>query len=102
MHGATLALCKVDGRTLGEWSQDVKVLCAWCVRDGKQAFLREKLPLDDPSETHGLCGDHFISLRASVGQVVDSRRWLLSRMNDFRWGLTRWRQRLMGRLLSLC
>jgi hypothetical protein len=80
----------------------VKVLCAWCVRDGKPAFLREKLPLNDPGETHGLCRDHFTSLSASVGQVVDARRRLLSRMNNFGWGLTRWRQRLLGRLLSIC
>jgi hypothetical protein len=78
-------------------SHAVKVLCAWCVRDGKPAFMREKLPLNDPSETHGLCGDHFTSLSASVGKVVDSRAWLLSRMNRLCWGLIRWRQRLMGR-----
>ncbi len=79
----------------------MKVLCAWCVRDGKPAFLREKSPVSDVSETHGLCSDHFTSLRASVGQVMSSRRWLVSQMNDFCWGLTRWGQRLMGRLFSL-
>ena len=80
----------------------MKVLCAWCVRDGKPAFLREKSPLDDPSETHGLCESHFKSLRASVGQVVDSKIWLLSRFNDLSWRLTRWGQRVMGRLYPLC
>ena len=86
-----------------ERSDVVKVLCAWCVRDGKPAFLREKSPLSDVGETHGLCGDHFTSLRAGVGQVVDSRWWLVSHVNDLCGGLTRWGQRLMGRLLvSLC
>jgi hypothetical protein len=80
----------------------VKVLCAWCVRDGKPAFLREKLPLDDPSETHGLCGDHFSSLSASVADVVPSRDWLLSRANVLSWRLARWTERVLGRLLSLC
>ncbi|MDR4478522.1 MAG: hypothetical protein R3B37_02065 [Nitrospira sp.] len=79
----------------------MKVLCAWCVRDGRPAYLREKLPLDDPSETHGLCGDHFTSLSASVGQVVTSRVWLISRVNDFSWGLTRWAQRMIERFCSL-
>lgn len=79
----------------------MKVLCAWCVRDGKPAFLREKLPLNDPSETHGLCGDHFASLKASVGKVVDSRLWVLSRMNYLCW-VTRWGQRLMGRWFPAC
>jgi len=85
-----------------EWSDPVRVLCAWCVRDGKPAFLREKLPLEDLSETHGLCADHFTSLSASVKQVVTRKVWLLSRANDLSWGLTRWVQRQMGRLLSLC
>ena len=84
-----------------EWSDVVKVLCAWCVRDGKPAFLREKLPLEDLSETHGLCADHFTSLSASVKQVVTPKVWLLSRANDLSWGLTRWLQRQMGRFLSL-
>ena len=80
----------------------MKVLCAWCVRDGRPAFLREKFPLEDPSETHGLCGDHFHSLSGRVEQVVTSRVWVHSRMNDFSWRLTRWGQRMMGRLYSLC
>ncbi len=80
----------------------MKVLCAWCVRDGKPAFLREKSPIDDPSETHGLCGDHFTSLSLSVRQVVTPKVWLLSRANDLSCGLTRWVQRQMGRFLSLC
>ena len=80
----------------------MRVLCAWCVRDGKPAFLREKLPLEDLSETHGLCADHFTSLSASVKQVVTPKVWLLSRANDLSWGLKRWLQRQMGRFLSLC
>jgi hypothetical protein len=37
----------------------VKVICAWCIRDGRRGFLREKAPLEDPRETHGLCDEHF-------------------------------------------
>lgn len=88
-------------RTVTNGVTSVRVLCAWCVRDGKPAFLREKLPLDDLSETHGLCEDHFTSLSRSVKQVVTPQVWLLSRLNDLSWGLTRWIQRQMGRLLFL-
>lgn len=81
----------------------MKVLCAWCVRDGRPALLREKLPLADASETHGLCGDHFTSLRASAGQVIGSRTGLFAPVNDFCWNLARRGQRLVNRLLlSLC
>ena len=75
----------------------MKVLCAWCIRDGKPAFLREKLPLHDSRETHGLCGDHFRSLSTRVGKVVESRFWLLSRVSELCWGLTRCGQRWMCR-----
>ena len=37
----------------------MKVICAWCIRDGRRGFLREKAPLDDLRETHGLCDEHF-------------------------------------------
>ena len=77
-----------------------KVLCAWCVRDGRPAFLREKWPFDDPSETHGLCGDHFTSLSASVNQVVTPKVWFLSQVHDLCWGLIRYGQRMRGRLFS--
>ncbi|HQY57249.1 MAG: hypothetical protein WBB60_07230 [Nitrospira sp.] len=80
----------------------MKVLCAWCVRDRKPAFLREKFPLEDPSETHGLCGDHFTLLSASVGKIVTPRVWLLSRIHDFSWQVTRRAQQIMGRFFPLC
>lgn len=85
-----------------EWSEPVKVLCAWCVRDGRPAFLREKWPFEDPSETHGLCGDHFTSLSASVNQVVTPKVWFLSRVHDVYWALFRRVQRMRGRFFSLC
>ena len=100
--GAALALPNIRQRDCNERSDLVKVLCAWCVRDGRPAFLREKLPLEDPSETHGLCGAHFSSLSARVGRVVTPRVWLLSRVNDFSWRLTRWAHRILGRLCALC
>lgn len=36
----------------------MKVICAWCQREGRSGFLREREPLDDPSETHGICLRH--------------------------------------------
>jgi hypothetical protein len=32
----------------------MRVVCAWCLEEGKPAFVREKEPLDDPDETHGV------------------------------------------------
>ncbi len=42
----------------------VKVICAWCLEAGKPAVVREKEPLDDPEETHGVCADHRKALEA--------------------------------------
>jgi hypothetical protein len=40
----------------------MKVICAWCLQEGLPAFLRETEPLDDPTETHGICGRHRFEL----------------------------------------
>lgn len=36
----------------------MKILCAWCLKEGKPALMGEKAPLDDATETHGLCAEH--------------------------------------------
>ena len=81
----------------------MKVLCARCVRDGRPALLREKGPLTDARETHGLCGEHFASLRTGKGKLPSSRSGLSALVNDLCCNLTRRGQRFVNRLLfSLC
>jgi hypothetical protein len=36
----------------------MKAMCAWCQGEGVPALLGEREPLDDPSETHGICDRH--------------------------------------------
>ena len=36
----------------------MKILCAWCHRDGKPAYLGEREPLENPGPTHGVCASH--------------------------------------------
>lgn len=36
----------------------MRVICTWCEAEGKPAFVREREPLDDPEETHGVCAVH--------------------------------------------
>jgi hypothetical protein len=40
----------------------VKGICSWCQAEGSPADLGEREPLDDPSETHGLCQRHLTEL----------------------------------------
>jgi hypothetical protein len=42
----------------------MKVICAWCRKEGKSAFLREKPPLSNASETHSICRGHAAELRS--------------------------------------
>jgi CheY-like chemotaxis protein len=42
----------------------MRVVCAWCERDGGPAFLREQTPLEDAATTHGICDRHDAELRA--------------------------------------
>ena len=44
----------------------MKIVCAWCERDGLPAFLGEREPLDDPSITHGICPRHMAQVLASL------------------------------------
>lgn len=37
----------------------LRAICAWCQREGGPAFLGEREPLDDESETHGVCRRHL-------------------------------------------
>ena len=44
----------------------MKVACAWCQHEGRQAILGERAPLDDPAETHGICRRHTLDLLARI------------------------------------
>ena len=36
----------------------MKVVCAWCEREGKPSYLGEWEPYDNPAATHGICSRH--------------------------------------------
>ncbi|MGH7304842.1 MAG: hypothetical protein ACRELZ_16270 [Candidatus Rokuibacteriota bacterium] len=36
----------------------MKILCAWCCRDGQPGYLGEREPLENPLPTHGICERH--------------------------------------------
>jgi hypothetical protein len=44
----------------------MKIVCAWCERDGKPSLLGEKEPLDDPLPTHSVCPTHLLELISEV------------------------------------
>jgi hypothetical protein len=46
----------------------MRLICAWCQQEGVPAFLCEVEPLDDPTETHGICARH----RFEVLQELDT------------------------------
>jgi hypothetical protein len=46
----------------------MKLICAWCQQEGVPAFLCEVEPLDDLTETHGICARH----RFEVLQELDT------------------------------
>ena len=43
----------------------MKVVCAWCEREGKPSLLREEEPRGG-GVTHGICDDHVQRLRAEL------------------------------------
>lgn len=40
----------------------MRVICSWCENEGRPALVREKAPLSDNGETHGICSDHLQQL----------------------------------------
>jgi len=44
----------------------MKVVCAWCQREGRHRVLAEREPLDDPTETHGMCPRHSEEMIAQL------------------------------------
>jgi hypothetical protein len=44
----------------------LRAFCAWCQREGGPAFLGERAPLDDDSETHGVCRRHLQHILAAL------------------------------------
>lgn len=44
----------------------MRAICAWCQREGWPAFLGEREPLDDQSETHGICRRHLQQILAAL------------------------------------
>ena len=67
----------------------MKVICAWCIRDGRRGFLREKAPLEDPRETHGLCDEHFGKIQSN-GTSTASEKSLLLRLGRLFLALSLW------------
>jgi hypothetical protein len=45
---------------------EMKILCAWCCREGHPGYLGEKEPLENPLPTHGVCGHHKAQLLESL------------------------------------
>jgi len=57
--------------------QSMRVVCAWCQHSGRSYLLRVGEPLDDVSETHGICDRHqqeLLELFPSTS--FPSTRWL--------------------------
>src|SRR5437899_13111620 len=46
----------------------MKAWCAWCQEEGKPGFLGERPPLDELSDTHGICDHHRTLLLAALPQ----------------------------------
>lgn len=42
----------------------MKVICSWCRGEGRSGFVGEKAPLDDLRETHSICLEHEMAVRA--------------------------------------
>jgi hypothetical protein len=55
----------------------MRVVCAWCQHEGRSHLLRITEPLDDTSETHGICDRHQQALLELFPSAsFPSTKWL--------------------------
>jgi len=55
----------------------MRVVCAWCQKEGRSQPLRVTEPVDDTSETHGICDRHQQAIfEAFPSKSFPSTRWL--------------------------
>ncbi len=52
--------------TEGAPAKRMKVVCAWCKREGRPCVLRDEPPLTDLRETHSICRRHLAALYAEM------------------------------------
>ena len=58
--------------------EGMRVICAWCQREGRSWLLRIGEPIDDTSETHGICDRHQQAMfEMFPSRSFPSTRWLL-------------------------
>jgi hypothetical protein len=44
----------------------MRIVCAWCGREGQPGYLGDREPLDNPDTTHGICAHHTALLLESL------------------------------------
>ena len=55
----------------------MRVVCAWCQQEGRSRLLRVGEPLEDTSETHGICSRHQQEIfERFPSRSFPSTRWL--------------------------
>ena len=62
----------------------MKVVCAWCLHEGKPGDLGEREPLEDPGVTHSICAGHRDQLLEALPSrsFPDAALLIVVRRND--------------------
>ena len=76
----------------------MKVICAWCQREGRSGLLREREPLEDPSETHGICLRHQQQVVATLPSQSFPDVQLLIVVRPDEWALYDYLRKTVGEL----
>jgi hypothetical protein len=62
----------------------MKVVCAWCILEGKPGDLGEREPFDDPQLTHSICASHTTQVLEALPSrsFPDAALLIVVRRND--------------------
>ena len=50
----------------------MKLMCSWCLSEGRMAYLGERGSISDTRVSHAICEGHLVKLRTE-GQTVNTK-----------------------------
>jgi hypothetical protein len=43
-------------------------VCSWCIKEGRDGYLGEKAPFENPKRTDGICPVHLAALTSEIAK----------------------------------
>jgi len=62
----------------------MKIVCAWCLKEGKPGLMGEMEPKHDPTVSHGICPEHRLQVEAELIRTAEEAERFRKEAEDLR------------------